>query len=82
VAIFLYADYVVTAGVVLCASYAVAANTSVCGKRKVWVKRFADACCKSKEGIIRGVICPKNKESVQSREKVVVSLIEVELRRS
>jgi hypothetical protein len=72
--IFLYADYVITAGVVLCAGYAVAANTGIYNKRKVWVKRFADVCYKSKKDVAKGVTCPKNKK--------VTSLIRVELRRS
>jgi hypothetical protein len=72
--ISLYVNCVVIANVVLCASYAVAANASVYNKRKVWVKKFADACYKSKEGIAKGIICFKNKE--------VTSLIKVKLRQS
>jgi hypothetical protein len=63
-----------TAGIVSCAGYAVAADTSVCDKRKVWVKGFADACRKGEEGVAKGVTCPKDKE--------VTSLVRVELRRS
>jgi hypothetical protein len=73
VAIFLYADYVVAAGVVLCAGCAVTANAGESDKRKVWVKGFVDACCKDKEGVAKGVICLKDRE--------VISLIKVELRR-
>jgi hypothetical protein len=46
------------------------------------VKGFADICCKSKKGIARGVVCPKDKESAQRRKEVITSLIKVELRRS
>ena len=59
------------AGVVLCAGYAMAV-----------VKGFADACRKGEEGIVRGVVCPEDKESVRRRKGVVASLVEVELRRS
>jgi hypothetical protein len=45
------------------------------------VKEFADACYKGEEGIVRGVICLKDKESVRSREEVIASLVEVKLRR-
>jgi hypothetical protein len=45
------------------------------------VKGFADACYKSEEGIVKGVACPKDEESVRSYEKVVASLIKVKLRR-
>jgi hypothetical protein len=71
VAISLYADFVVAAGAVWCAGCAVAA-----------VKGFADACCKGEEGIARGVACPEDEESVRSREEVITSPVEVELRRS
>jgi hypothetical protein len=37
---------------------------------------------KVKKGITKGVTCPKDKESVQSREEVIASLIKVKLRRS
>jgi hypothetical protein len=70
VAIFLYADCVIAAGVVLCAGYAIAA-----------VKRFADACRKSEEGITRGVVCPKDEESVRRHKEVVISPVKVKLRR-
>jgi hypothetical protein len=46
----------------------------------VTVKRFADACYKSEKSITRGVACPKDKESVQSCEEVIASLVEVKLR--
>jgi hypothetical protein len=59
------------AGAVWCTSYAVTA-----------VKRFADVCRKSGEGIIRGVVCSKNKKSVRKREEIIASLIKVKLRRS
>jgi hypothetical protein len=44
------------------------------------VKGFANACYKDKEGIAKGIICPKNKESVQRYKEVITSLIEVKLR--
>jgi hypothetical protein len=69
VAIFLYTDCVMAAGVVLCAGCAMTA-----------VKRFADVCCKGEKGIARGVVCLKDEESVQRRKGVVTSLVEVELR--
>jgi hypothetical protein len=71
VAIFLYADCVMAAGAVWCTGCAVTV-----------VKRFADACRKGEEGITRGVVCPEDKESVQRREEVVASPVEVKLRRS
>jgi hypothetical protein len=46
------------------------------------VKRFADACYKDEKGITRGIAYPENKESIQKREKVIISLIEIKLRRS
>jgi hypothetical protein len=63
-AIFLYTDYVVAASVVLCAGYAVAANTNTYNKRKVWVKGFANACYKGKKDITKDVTYPKNKKDV------------------
>jgi hypothetical protein len=60
----------VAAGAVWCASYTV-----------IIVKGFIDACYKGEEGVAKGVICPEDKESVQRREKVIVSLIKVKLRR-
>jgi hypothetical protein len=74
VIIFLYTDYVMTAGVVSCAGYAMTADTSVYNRRKVWVKRFADACYKDEKGVAKGVTCPKNKE--------VTSPVKVKLRQS
>jgi hypothetical protein len=44
------------------------------------VKGFADACYKDEEGITKGVVCPKDEESVQRREEVITSLIKVKLR--
>jgi hypothetical protein len=90
VTIFLYAGYVMAAGAVLCASYAiaagavlyagraVAAGAGARGRRRVWVKGFADACYRNREVI---VYC-KDKEGVQKRKKVIASLVRVELRRS
>jgi hypothetical protein len=46
------------------------------------VKRFANACCKSEKGIARGIICLKDKESVQKREGVITSLVKIKLRQS
>jgi hypothetical protein len=63
-----------TAGVVLCAGCAVAADAGVCDKRKVWVEGFADACYKDEKGVAEGVTCSKDRE--------VTSLVKVELRRS
>jgi hypothetical protein len=74
ITISLYANCVVTASVVLCAGYAIAANTNIYNKRKVWVKRFADAYYKSEESIAKDVTCLENKE--------VTSLIKVKLRQS
>jgi hypothetical protein len=69
VAIFLYADCVVAAGVVLCAGYAMAA-----------VKGFAGACRKGEEGVAKGVVCCENREGEQRREELIASLVKVELR--
>jgi hypothetical protein len=46
------------------------------------VKGFADVYCKGEEDITKGIICLKDKESVQKREEVIVSLVKVKLRRS
>jgi hypothetical protein len=70
VTISLYANYVITAGAVLCVDCAVAT-----------VKRFADTCYKSKEDIAKDIICFKNKKSVQRHKEVIISLIKVKLRR-
>jgi hypothetical protein len=60
------------------------------------VKRFADACRKDKKGVTKditlkgialegivskSVLCRKDKESEQRREKVITSPVKVELRR-
>jgi hypothetical protein len=72
ITIFLYTNYIVIAGVVLCANCAVIANINICDKEKVWVKEFTNACYKGEEGVIKGITCFKNKE--------VTSLIKVKLR--
>jgi hypothetical protein len=59
------------AGVVLCAGCAVTT-----------VKGFADTCYKGEEGIVRGVACPEDEESVRRRKEVIASPVEVGLRRS
>jgi hypothetical protein len=59
------------ANVVLCAGYAVTV-----------VKGFTDACYKSEEGIIKGVVCLKDKENVRRHKEVIASLIKVKLRQS
>jgi hypothetical protein len=69
IAISLYADYVVTADAVLCASYAVAA-----------VKEFAGAYYKNKKGVAKGIIYRKDKENKQRHKKLITSLIKVKLR--
>jgi hypothetical protein len=46
------------------------------------VKGFADAYYKDKESITKGIACPKDKESVQRRKKVITSPVKVGLRRS
>jgi hypothetical protein len=74
VAISLYANYVITAGVVSCAGYAVTADADVYNRRKVWVKGFADACYRGEEDVTKGVTYPENKK--------VTSLIKVKLRQS
>jgi hypothetical protein len=53
IAISLYVDCVVAAGAVLCAGCVIAA-----------VKGFADACYKGEKGVVKGIICPKDKEDV------------------
>jgi hypothetical protein len=70
-AIFLYADCVIAAGVVLCASYAITI-----------VKGFADACYKDKESIAEGVMCCKNREDKRRHKEVITSPIRVKLRQS
>jgi hypothetical protein len=59
------------------------------------IKGFADACRKDKEGvakgvvlkgivskdiILKGVLCHKDKKGKQRREKVIASLVRIELR--
>jgi hypothetical protein len=73
VAISLYVDYVITASVVLYADCAITADTNICDKRKVWVKRFANACYKNEKSIAKDVTCSKNKE--------IISLIKIKLKR-
>jgi hypothetical protein len=46
------------------------------------MKGFADACYKSKEDIIRGVIRFKNKESVRKHKEIITSLVKVKLKQS
>jgi hypothetical protein len=46
------------------------------------VKGFANACHKGEKGIAKGVVCPKDEESVQRHKKVITSPIKVKLRRS
>jgi hypothetical protein len=46
------------------------------------VKGFANTCYKSKKNIVRGIIYPKNKESIQSHKRVITSLIKIKLRQS
>jgi hypothetical protein len=70
-AIFLYTDCVIAASVILCAGYAITT-----------IKGFANAYRKSEKDIIKGVIYPKNKKSVQRRKEVIASLIKIKLRRS
>jgi hypothetical protein len=60
----------VAADAVLCAGYAVTT-----------VKGFAGACYKSEEGVIKGVVCYKDREGEQRREELVASPVRVELRR-
>jgi hypothetical protein len=69
--IFLYTNYVITAGVVLYASCAVAA-----------AKGFPNACYKDEKGIAKDVICPKDKKSVQRHKRVITSLVKAELKQS
>jgi hypothetical protein len=59
----------VAAGAVSCVSYAVTA-----------VKGFANTCYKGEKGITKGVVCREDEEGEQRREKVIISLIKVELR--
>jgi hypothetical protein len=69
ITIFLYANYVIAAGAVLCADCAVTA-----------VKGFADACRKGEEGVAKDVVCHKDKEGKQRRKELIISLVRVELR--
>jgi hypothetical protein len=70
ITIFLYTDYIITAGAVLCAGYVIAA-----------VKRFADTCYKSEKNITKDIICYKDREGEQRRKELVISLIKIKLRR-
>jgi hypothetical protein len=53
VTIFLYANCVVAAGVILCAGCTIAA-----------VKGFTDACYKGEKGVAEGVTCPKDRKDI------------------
>jgi hypothetical protein len=65
IAIFLYADCVITASAV------------TCDKERVWVKGFANVCYKDEKGIAKDIICPKNKKNIQRPKKVIISPVKV-----
>jgi hypothetical protein len=46
------------------------------------VKGFADACYKGEKSITRGVIYPKDKESIQKRKEIITSLVKIKLKQS